>query len=76
MIIGILLEAFVIMYQNWIIYLQESELIEAAEEREHLPVKFRLNIQDVIIEWETIIWQHRLYVIVPMPFVREGSKEG
>lgn len=54
----------------------ESELVENVEGKDILPVKFRLVIKDVSIEWETVIWQQRLYALVPLDFMREGSKEG
>lgn len=55
----------------------EKELLEAAEQHSSLRLTFLLRLtQNTEVSWETVLWQHRLYIQVPSYLVPEGSKEG
>ena len=57
--------------------LQEKELLEAAEQQSSLRLTFLLRLtENTEVSWETVLWQHRLYIQVPSYLLPEGSKEG
>jgi hypothetical protein len=57
--------------------LQEKELLEAAEQQPSLRLTFLLRLTESNeVSWETVLWQHRLYIQVPSYLLPEGSKEG
>jgi hypothetical protein len=57
--------------------LQEKELLEAAEQQSALRLTFLLRLTaNTEVSWETVLWQHRLYIQVPSYLLPEGSKEG
>ncbi|KAJ4432102.1 hypothetical protein ANN_20716 [Periplaneta americana] len=55
----------------------EEELLEAAEQKPSLRLTFLLRLtENTEVSWETVLWQHRLYIQVPSYLLPEGSKEG
>lgn len=55
----------------------EKELLEAAEQQSSLRLTFLLRLtENIEVSWETVLWQHRLYIQVPSYLLPEGSKEG
>jgi ornithine decarboxylase antizyme 1 len=52
-------------------------LLEAAEQHSSLRLTFLLRLtENTEVSWETVLWQHRLYIQVPSYLLPEGSKEG
>lgn len=55
----------------------EKELLEAAGQQPSLRLTFLLRLtENTKVSWETVLWQHRLYIQVPSCLLPEGSKEG
>jgi ornithine decarboxylase antizyme 1 len=65
-----------ICIKHWL-NLQEKELLEAAGQQPSLRLTFLLRLtENTEVSWETVLWQHRLYIQVPSCLLPEGSKEG
>ncbi|XP_063239004.1 LOW QUALITY PROTEIN: ornithine decarboxylase antizyme 2 [Bacillus rossius redtenbacheri] len=55
----------------------EDELCRAAQAGRSLRLSFKVPLTEhTSVQWETVLWQRRLYVQIPSGLRPEGSKEG
>lgn len=55
---------------------QENELGKIRDE-DAVTIVFKMQLtENMEVQWETVFWEHKLYIHVPSGILPEGSKEG